>query len=62
MTEGHRRLLERHFPQRGCTPRLLCPEGRDVADPVGCSADVYRDCARQILAHLQAFIAEVHPA
>jgi protein-tyrosine-phosphatase/tRNA A37 threonylcarbamoyladenosine synthetase subunit TsaC/SUA5/YrdC len=62
MTDGHRRLLERHFPRSGCTPRLLCPEGRDVADPVGCGPDVYRACAQQIFAHLQALVAEVHPA
>lgn len=62
MTEGHRRLLERHFPRSGCTPRLLCPQGRDVDDPVGGGSDVYRACAQQILAHLQALVAEVYSA
>lgn len=60
MTESHRRLLERHFPRQGCKPRLLCPQGSDVADPVGCGPDIYRACAQQILGHLQALVAEVH--
>jgi protein-tyrosine phosphatase len=62
MTEGHRLLLERHFPTRGVQPRLLSPEGHDIADPVGCSREVYRACAEEILAHLHTLIAEVHSA
>jgi protein-tyrosine phosphatase len=60
MTETHRRMLERHFPRLGCRPRLICPDGNDVADPVGCGPEVYRDCALQILRHVERFLPEVH--
>jgi protein-tyrosine-phosphatase/tRNA A37 threonylcarbamoyladenosine synthetase subunit TsaC/SUA5/YrdC len=56
MTAGHLRMLH---GVRGVRPRLLAPDGEDVADPIGCAPEVYRDCARQIRSHLEARLPEL---
>jgi protein-tyrosine phosphatase len=61
MTEGHLRLLTRQFPEFNTRPRLLCADGHDIPDPIGCSEQVYRDCAQTIVRHLERFLPEVHP-
>ena len=57
MTAGHAHALESRYPGLGPAARLLCDD-EDLADPIGSSLDVYRDCARTILRHLERFIPE----
>jgi protein-tyrosine phosphatase len=59
MTHGHVAILLRRYPALGCPPRLLSPAGHDIPDPIGGSAEVYRDCAREILLHLDALVPEL---
>ena len=56
MTTSHVRML---YGVRGVTPRLLAPDGEDVADPIGGTPEVYRDCALQIKGHLEALLPEL---
>jgi protein-tyrosine phosphatase len=58
MTSGHLRALT-SAGTVGPAPRLLSWDGSDVADPVGATPDVYRECARQILGHLQALLPQL---
>ena len=58
MTRGHLLAVAVRFGNQGRT-RLLCPEGGDVADPVGADQQVYRECARQILGHLEKLVPEL---
>ncbi len=39
--------------------RVLCPEGGDIADPIGCDYPVYQECARQILGYLERLVPEL---
>jgi L-threonylcarbamoyladenylate synthase len=55
MTAGHLRTLQ---GIRGLTPRLLSPEGNDVADPIGGSPEIYRECASQIKNYLEVLVPE----
>lgn len=59
MTRAHKQLLADACPQLGTRLRLLSPEGRDVADPIGHEQAVYRECARDISNHLERLAAEV---
>jgi protein-tyrosine phosphatase len=59
MTQGHLRLLTGQYPELGPPPRLLCPDGCDLADPIGCDEAVYRECAQQILHALEGFLPEL---
>jgi protein-tyrosine phosphatase len=61
MTQGHLLALADQFPGVGPRPRLLCADGTDLPDPIGGDQDVYRDCARQILQHVERFLAELQP-
>jgi protein-tyrosine phosphatase len=56
MTASHLRML---YGVRGVTPRLLAPDGEDVADPIGAAPEVYRDCARQIRGYLEKLLPEL---
>jgi tRNA threonylcarbamoyl adenosine modification protein (Sua5/YciO/YrdC/YwlC family) len=62
MTQGHVAALLGQFPQLEVQPRLLSPEGDDLADPVGCELSVYRACAQQILRHLEGLLPELQPS
>jgi protein-tyrosine phosphatase len=59
MTESQRVLLPEFVPGSEARLRLLCAEGTDVADPIGCDLEVYRQCARQIHSGLQRLVPEV---
>jgi protein-tyrosine phosphatase len=61
MTQGHLLALADQFPGVGPRPRLLCADGTDLPDPIGGDQHVYRDCARQILHQVEAFLAELMP-
>jgi protein-tyrosine phosphatase len=59
MTHGHQLVLLARFDECGPLPRLLDSEGNDITDPVGADQETYRECARQILRHLEKFVAEL---
>jgi protein-tyrosine phosphatase len=59
MTRSHQLAVARHFARVGPRPRLLGPDGQDVDDPIGCDQQVYRDCAQQIVQHLERLVPEV---
>lgn len=57
MTRGHLHALAARYPNTGPAARLLCGE-EDLDDPIGASEEVYRECARTILRHLERFLSE----
>jgi protein-tyrosine phosphatase len=59
MTRGHLDLLTAYYPELGCTPRLLNPEGQDLMDPIGQDESVYRDCAARIWSDLEPLAREL---
>jgi protein-tyrosine phosphatase len=59
MTQGHFMALADQGTGLGLRPRLLCPEGNDLPDPVGGDREVYRACARAIWGHLEKLVPEV---
>jgi protein-tyrosine phosphatase len=61
MTQSHVQAIAEGYGQLGALPRLLNPEGEDVADPIGCDQEVYRTCGEQIWRHLEALTREVAP-
>jgi len=58
MTRGHLRALAR-AGNSGPVPRLLSGDGTDVGDPIGAPPEIYRQCAQQILGHLEALLPEL---
>ena len=59
MTQNHLRLLQGlNFPL-GPVPCLLASQGCDVPDPIGCTIEVYRQCARQILEYLEVRLPQI---
>jgi protein-tyrosine phosphatase len=56
MTASHLRLLHE---VGGAFPRLLAPSGEDVADPIGGTPEVYRECALQIRSYLEKLLPEL---
>ena len=48
MTRSHREMLLAQWPEAASRTHLICPQGRDVADPIGGSREIYAACARQI--------------
>lgn len=60
MTRSHRQAIIAEWPDAAERTKLLCHDGTDVADPVGGPADLYRRCAQQIAAELDAWIDELH--
>jgi protein-tyrosine-phosphatase len=53
MTQGHLLSIAYQFPEVLPRCRLLRADGADVADPIGCTMDVYRQCAAEIAGHLR---------
>ena len=60
MTDGHRREIERRFPEAAAKIRLVKSFGaapaEDVADPFGASADVYRHVRDELVQALGDFL------
>ena len=60
MTDGHRREIERRFPEAAAKVRLVKSFGaapaEDVADPFGASADVYRHVRDELVQALGDFL------
>jgi len=61
MTQSHLLALAGLHRAQGPQVRLLGDDGEDIADPIGCEQEVYRQCARQIDRHLQKLVVELHP-
>jgi len=59
MTRTHRDSIVSNMPEFGHKVRLLCPAGRDVADPIGGGEREYRECLDQISSHLDALLEEI---
>ncbi|MEN1681330.1 MAG: Sua5/YciO/YrdC/YwlC family protein [Planctomycetota bacterium] len=63
MTAGHRSAIVEHWPSAAPRVKLVMPEGRDVADPIGGPMEVYRQCAEQIARgvehHADALISQL---
>lgn len=59
MTRSHQQALLEGYPRLGVVPRLLAPDGSDVADPIGGDRPVYEACAHQIQEYLDRLVAEV---
>ena len=59
MTRGHAQALVGQLPAGSAQPRLLSPEGDDVADPIGGSREVYEACARQLDEGIRSLITRV---
>jgi protein-tyrosine phosphatase len=57
MTRGHLHAIAARYPNVGPAARLLCGE-EDLDDPIGAGTEVYRQCARTILRHLEGLISE----
>jgi protein-tyrosine-phosphatase/tRNA A37 threonylcarbamoyladenosine synthetase subunit TsaC/SUA5/YrdC len=63
MTRAHLLSLLSLDPQGvGPVPRLLSPQGEDIADPIGGDMEIYRKCASQIRRHLEELLPELQAA
>lgn len=59
MTRSHRDAIVSNMPEFAHKVRVLCPSGRDVADPMGGGEHEYREALTQISAHLDALVDEI---
>ena len=59
MTQSHRAAVVARWPEASNRIELLCPEGTDVADPIGGPTDAYRSCADQIDVHVEARLKDL---
>ncbi len=59
MTHGHLQTLCSLGVPLGPPPRLLSPQGVDVADPLGSDVDAYRDCVRQMRQYLEELLPQM---
>lgn len=57
MTRSHLHALAARYSGIGPAARLLCGD-EDLDDPIGAGTEVYRECARTILRHLERFLPE----
>ncbi|HEU5118124.1 MAG TPA: Sua5/YciO/YrdC/YwlC family protein, partial [Isosphaeraceae bacterium] len=56
MTRDHRDAILDYHPEAGERVRLLDPSGADIADPIGCSREVYQSTADAIDEHLDELV------
>ena len=59
MTAGHRDAILARWPEARDRIQTLSCDGRDIADPIGGSADVYRQCLEQIEAEIKARVKDL---
>lgn len=59
MTAHHREAVIAQWPDTVDRIQLLMPDGTDVSDPIGGTADRYRSCADQIEAALEEWVAQL---
>ena len=59
MTRGHREAVIAQWPDVADRTFVLCPDGTDVADPIGGPAELYLSCAKQIDEALSAWVERI---
>ena len=59
MTNGHRAGVLAHWPEAAARTYVLCPDGRDISDPIGGPQELYQSCADQIDAAIRRRVAEL---
>jgi len=59
MTNGHKAGLLSHWPEASDRTSVLCPDGRDVSDPIGGPLELYSRCAEQIDKALESRVADM---
>jgi protein-tyrosine phosphatase len=59
MTRMHRQSIVERWPQAARRVMLLSPEGKDVSDPIGGPAELYRRCAEQIRQALEYWSSRI---
>lgn len=59
MTGAHRHAILRRWPDAASRTQTLCPDARDISDPIGGPASVYRECAEQIESALRERVNEL---
>lgn len=56
MTRAHRDAILAQWPSAGGRVHVLRQDGGDVADPIGCPAEVYEQCASQLKTGLAPWV------
>lgn len=59
LTRNHRDAIVGQWPSAAARVKLLCRDNSDVADPIGGPIELYRRCADQIDAQLDAWVEEI---
>jgi len=59
MTEGHRHAILRRWPESSTRIHTLRADGKDIQDPIGGSANVYRECAEEVKTALRQRVDEL---
>ncbi len=58
MTGGHRTAIVSQWPEIAARTRVLSPDNRDIADPIGGSVELYKSCSNQIELSLEKRVVE----
>lgn len=59
MTKNHRQAIVGHWPEAADRVRLVRADDGDITDPIGGTEAIYKQCAQQIEAELEAFAAQL---
>jgi tRNA threonylcarbamoyl adenosine modification protein (Sua5/YciO/YrdC/YwlC family) len=59
MTAGHRHAIERRWPEASERIHNVRSDGGDINDPIGGSANVYRECATEVENALRKRVEEI---
>ena len=59
MTRMHRQSVLARWPEAAKRTELLAVDQSDIPDPIGCSQEVYRACAKQLHEELSARLAKL---
>ncbi|PQO28005.1 threonylcarbamoyl-AMP synthase [Blastopirellula marina] len=59
MTAGHRDAILARWPEARDRIQTLSSDGRDIADPIGGSEDVYRQCLEQIESEIKQRVKDL---
>jgi len=59
MTRSHRQAIDKHWPEADERTHLLSLDKTDISDPIGGSADVYQQCAKQLNEQLAKWLPDL---
>ena len=59
MTRSHRQAIVNHWPEAADRTHLLSRDNTDISDPIGGSADVYQQCAKQLNEQLAKWLPDL---